>query len=55
MNTLGVSATNLTLESFMIKPVQRLCKYSLLIDEYLKNMENDHIDYKMIEETTVLV
>lgn len=39
----------------MIKPVQRLCKYSLLIDEYLKNMENDHIDYKMIEETTVLV
>jgi len=29
----------------MIKPVQRLCKYGLMVDEYFRNMEMDHPDY----------
>ena len=35
----------------MIKPVQRLCKYRVIVDEYKKNMEPDHIDYKDIVKT----
>lgn len=39
----------------MIKPVQRLCKYGLIIHEYFRNMEADHIDYKNIGDTFELV
>ena len=36
----------------MIKPVQRLCKYGLIIEEYYRNMESYHIDYKDIDKTS---
>lgn len=39
----------------MIKPVQRLCKYGLIINEYFRNMESDHIDYKNIEKVSLLI
>jgi hypothetical protein len=39
----------------MIKPVQRLCKYSLIIDEYTRNMEKDHVDHTDIEKTSILI
>jgi hypothetical protein len=39
----------------MIKPVQRLCKYGLLIREYHRNMEPDHIDYKDVDKTSDLI
>ncbi len=45
----------MSLESIMIKPVQRLCKYGLIIDEYFRNMEADHPDYKEIEKTSLLI
>ena len=40
----------LDLPSFLLKPVQRICKYPLLIRELLKNTHEDHIDYKHVGE-----
>jgi len=37
---------NLTLFGFLIKPVQRICKYPLLIKELIKVTPEDHPDYK---------
>jgi len=37
---------NLTLFGFLIKPVQRICKYPLLIKELVKVTPEDHPDYK---------
>jgi RhoGEF domain len=48
LKTIGLTSISLTLESYMIKPVQRLCKYGLIINEYFRNMETDHVDYKDI-------
>lgn len=39
----------------MIKPVQRLCKYGLIVDEYNRNMEKDHRDYQDIEKSSALI
>lgn len=40
-----------SLESYLIKPMQRLCKYELLLNNYFKNMESDHQDYVELEKT----
>lgn len=55
LKTIGLTSISLTLESYMIKPVQRLCKYGLIINEYFRNMESDHVDYKDIEKTSLLI
>lgn len=55
LKKLGLSSVSLSLESYMIKPVQRLCKYGLIVDEYLRNMEKDHIDYSDIEITSDVI
>jgi len=34
----------------LIKPVQRLCKYPLLLRELIKNTNTDHPDYKPLEK-----
>lgn len=34
---------------FLIKPVQRVCKYPLLFKELLKNTPPEHVDYANIE------
>ena len=39
----------------MIKPVQRICKYGLIVDEYLRNLEKDHSDYKDIQMTSAII
>jgi len=35
--------------SFLIKPVQRICKYPLLIRELLRTTDEKHKDYKNLE------
>jgi hypothetical protein len=55
LKTIGLTSVSQTLESYMIKPVQRLCKYGLIINEYFRNMETDHVDYKDIEKTSLLI
>lgn len=37
------------LASYLIKPVQRICKYSLLLRELIKYTDNDHCDYLQLE------
>lgn len=39
------------LDSFLVKPVQRICRYPLLIHGILKNTPPDHPDYKILEAT----
>lgn len=39
----------------MIKPVQRLCKYGLIVNEYFRNMEPEHVDYRDIEKTLQVI
>ena len=55
LKKIGFVSINMSLESIMIKPVQRLCKYGLIIDQYFKNMESEHQDYKEIERTSLLI
>ncbi|XP_050307151.1 intersectin-1 isoform X3 [Anthonomus grandis grandis] len=38
------------LSSFLIKPMQRITKYPLLISKILENTDEDHADYKLLEE-----
>mgnify|MGYP000844083166 CR=1 FL=1 len=44
------SLNNMDLWSFLIKPVQRLTKYPLLLADLLKNTPNFHPDYQQIED-----
>lgn len=36
----------LTIKHYMLKPIQRIPQYRLLLENYLKNQNNDSIDYK---------
>ncbi|KAL6052949.1 Rho guanine nucleotide exchange factor (GEF) 17, variant 2 [Balamuthia mandrillaris] len=40
----------LELHSFLIHPLQRICKYPLLLKELLKNTPEDHPDHKDLKE-----
>eukprot|EP01119_Soliformovum_irregulare_P019072 TRINITY_DN5977_c0_g1_i1.p1 TRINITY_DN5977_c0_g1~~TRINITY_DN5977_c0_g1_i1.p1 ORF type:complete len:961 (-),score=254.34 TRINITY_DN5977_c0_g1_i1:6-2888(-) len=40
---------NVNLLGFLIKPVQRICKYPLLFKELLKSTSHNHVDYQNIE------
>ncbi|KAI3640821.1 hypothetical protein MIR68_001699 [Amoeboaphelidium protococcarum] len=46
---------NLDIFSFLIKPIQRLCKYPLLLKEILKVTSESHPDYKLLNEAMALV
>ncbi len=41
-------ARRLDIESFLIKPLQRLCRYPLLLKELLKQTDETHPDHKHI-------
>jgi hypothetical protein len=41
-------ARSLTLETFLMTPVQRICKYPLLVRELIKMTDADHPDYEKL-------
>jgi hypothetical protein len=41
----------MNLDDFLVKPVQRLPKYVLLLKDLFKHTEVDHPDYSLIKET----
>eukprot|EP01102_Stenamoeba_stenopodia_P004223 TRINITY_DN1449_c0_g1_i1.p1 TRINITY_DN1449_c0_g1~~TRINITY_DN1449_c0_g1_i1.p1 ORF type:complete len:550 (-),score=136.24 TRINITY_DN1449_c0_g1_i1:62-1711(-) len=41
---------SLSLSNFLIKPVQRICKYPLLINELLKCTDPEHSEYTMLHK-----
>ena len=43
------------LESLLVKPIQRLPKYVLLLKDLLKHTEKDHIDYDNIVQSLKLI
>lgn len=43
------------LESYMIKPVQRLCKYEVILKEYHKNLWIEHPDYEGIKKVRKII
>ena len=45
----------LSLESFLIKPVQRICKYPLLLRELIKHTPADHKDRPLLEQAMVRI
>ena len=45
----------MVLSSFLIKPVQRICKYPLLIREIIKNTDAEHPDRKNLEMASVKI
>lgn len=46
----GDKLKGLTLESFLVKPVQQLPRYVIMFQQMLKYTESDHPDYKGIVE-----
>ena len=43
------------LESILIKPVQRILKYPLILNELLKNTDDDHCDKSELREAVTLM
>ncbi|KAJ3147126.1 Rho guanine nucleotide exchange factor 4 [Geranomyces michiganensis] len=48
-------AKNLNLANFLIKPVQRICKYPLLIREAMKNTDPSHQDYALLQSALLKI
>ena len=44
------SVVVLSFNSYLIKPIQRICKYPLLLRELLKYTPNDHFDHENLEK-----
>ncbi|KAK7891316.1 hypothetical protein WMY93_023279 [Mugilogobius chulae] len=49
------SCANLALKHYLLKPVQRIPQYQLLLTDYLKNLPEDSPDYKDTQEALVIV
>ncbi len=43
------------IDSFRIKPIQRVMKYQLFLKDYHKNMTEDHPDYAGIAQAIVSI
>lgn len=48
--TLNPESRSLTLESFLIMPIQRIPRYKLLLQVILKNCPEDHPDYEILKQ-----
>lgn len=46
---------NLALKHYLLKPVQRIPQYKMLLTDYLKNLTEDSSDYKDTQEALVIV
>uniref|UniRef100_A0A7N8YFW7 FYVE, RhoGEF and PH domain containing 6 n=1 Tax=Mastacembelus armatus TaxID=205130 RepID=A0A7N8YFW7_9TELE len=46
---------NLALKHYLLKPVQRIPQYQLLLTDYLKNLSEDSVDYKDTQAALALV
>lgn len=46
----GKKSTDVPLEGYLLSPIQRICKYPLLLRELLKRTPKKHSDYPAVEE-----
>ncbi|XP_053705025.1 phosphatidylinositol 3,4,5-trisphosphate-dependent Rac exchanger 1 protein isoform X2 [Synchiropus splendidus] len=46
----GKKSTDVPLEGYLLAPIQRICKYPLLLKELLKRTPKKHADYPAVEE-----
>uniref|UniRef100_A0A7N6ASH3 Phosphatidylinositol-3,4,5-trisphosphate-dependent Rac exchange factor 1 n=1 Tax=Anabas testudineus TaxID=64144 RepID=A0A7N6ASH3_ANATE len=46
----GKKSTDIPLEGYLLTPIQRICKYPLLLKELLKRTPKKHVDYPAVEE-----
>ncbi|XP_017266862.1 phosphatidylinositol 3,4,5-trisphosphate-dependent Rac exchanger 1 protein isoform X1 [Kryptolebias marmoratus] len=46
----GKRSTEIPLEGYLLTPIQRICKYPLLLKELLKRTPKKHADYPAVEE-----
>ncbi|XP_066558908.1 phosphatidylinositol 3,4,5-trisphosphate-dependent Rac exchanger 1 protein [Amia ocellicauda] len=46
----GKKTTDIPLEGYLLTPIQRICKYPLLLKELLKRTPKKHKDYPAVEE-----
>ncbi|XP_018567623.1 intersectin-1 isoform X2 [Anoplophora glabripennis] len=46
----NVATKGMPLSSFLIKPMQRITRYPLLISKIMENTPTDHLDFKYLEE-----
>uniref|UniRef100_A0A8C4IPF8 Phosphatidylinositol 3,4,5-trisphosphate-dependent Rac exchanger 1 protein n=1 Tax=Dicentrarchus labrax TaxID=13489 RepID=A0A8C4IPF8_DICLA len=46
----GKKSTEIPLEGYLLNPIQRICKYPLLLKELLKRTPKKHADYPAVEE-----
>uniref|UniRef100_A0AAQ4QIQ3 Phosphatidylinositol 3,4,5-trisphosphate-dependent Rac exchanger 1 protein n=1 Tax=Gasterosteus aculeatus aculeatus TaxID=481459 RepID=A0AAQ4QIQ3_GASAC len=46
----GRKSTDVPLEGYLLSPIQRICKYPLLLKELLKRTPKKHTDYPAVEE-----
>ncbi|MFT7804716.1 phosphatidylinositol 3,4,5-trisphosphate-dependent Rac exchanger 1 protein [Arapaima gigas] len=46
----GKKTTDIPLEGYLLSPIQRICKYPLLLKELLKRTPKKHSDYPAVEE-----
>ncbi|XP_047220173.1 phosphatidylinositol 3,4,5-trisphosphate-dependent Rac exchanger 1 protein isoform X3 [Girardinichthys multiradiatus] len=47
----GKKSTDVPLEGYLLSPIQRICKYPLLLKELLKRTPKKHADYPAVEES----
>uniref|UniRef100_A0A3P9K6I3 Phosphatidylinositol 3,4,5-trisphosphate-dependent Rac exchanger 1 protein n=1 Tax=Oryzias latipes TaxID=8090 RepID=A0A3P9K6I3_ORYLA len=46
----GKKSTDIPLEGYLLSPIQRICKYPLLLKELLKRTPKSHADYPAVQE-----